>query len=165
MYNPKTNKTHIFCGMLCLLSIILDQASKLCAINHLDLNAPYSILSFFNFTLTFNRGISFSMLNNYDNSLLIILACICLFLLLWAYKQFNNDIERILLSLIIGGAIGNLIDRFVYGMVVDFIDIYLPSRILYGNIEIHFPIFNMADSFITIGAVGLILYNLFKERK
>ncbi len=163
MYNPKSKKTHIFCGTLCLLSVVLDQASKLFAINHLTLHVPYPILPFVNFTLTFNKGISFSMLNSYDSSLLIILAFICIFLLLWAYKRFNSDIERILLSLVIGGAIGNLIDRFVHGMVVDFIDVYLPSKIWFGNAEIHFPAFNMADSFITLGVSGLILHNLFKK--
>lgn len=163
MYNPRTKRMHIFCAVLCILSIILDQASKLFAINHLSLHTPYTILPFLSFTLTFNKGISFSLLNNYDSSLLIFIACLCLFLLLWAYRKFNNDIERILLSLIVGGAIGNLIDRIIHGAVVDFVDLYLPSRIWCENIECHFPAFNMADSFITVGASGLILYNLFKR--
>ena len=161
MKNPylakKNNQTHWFCILLGLLSVIIDQASKIIAVNYLDLHIPVCIFPFLNFTLTFNTGISFGMLNTHDSTLLITVSIICLILIIWAYLGFKDAIERIFLTLVIGGAIGNLIDRFIHKAVIDFIDFCIP------NSTWHFPTFNVADIFVTVGASCLVLYNLFKK--
>ncbi len=169
-------KIHVLCGLLCLLTVIIDQAVKLAVLNNLTLHTSYKILPFLNFFLTFNSGVSFSMLNSCNSSVLILISCLCLLLLIWGYVKFKDPIEQIFLALLIGGATGNFIDRFTYGAVVDFIDVYMPKNILqnlHRYIKIfseqtifcdkHFPTFNIADSFITIGTAGLILYIFFKK--
>lgn len=104
-----------------------------------------------------NTGAAFSMLSG-NNVLFIIittLACVILTCFLFSKKIFTNKLEKISLSLILGGAIGNLVDRILYAYVRDFI--YLKF--------INFAVFNIADSAITIGAILLISSILFLSKK
>jgi signal peptidase II len=73
------------------------------------------------------------------------------------FFKLNNPSERILCSLTIGGALGNLLDRFLHGAVVDFIDVY------YG--DWHWPAFNIADSFISVSIICLVVFNLFMAKR
>jgi len=117
---------------------------------------PYlslDITSYFNLTMVWNQGVSFGMFQN-DNPwpLTIVAVIISAIFSVWLYKS-KSWVEVISLSLIIGGALGNVIDRLHYDAVADFFDFYV------GNW--HFPAFNLADSFISVGIFVLIIHSLF----
>jgi signal peptidase II len=136
---------------------LIDQGMKWWILNNI-MQPPRIIplTSFFNLVLTWNNGISFGLFNNngdYNALILSILAlAIVIFLHFWLIKAETNYIA-IGLGLIIGGALGNVIDRLIHGAVIDFLDFYISS--------FHWPAFNVADSCITIGAVILIFDSLF----
>ena len=139
---------------LSVIVVILDQITKYIALAQLSGRPPIEILPFFNFVLVFNSGAAFGFLNDADgwqNLFFIALASIVsiVFLVMIARLKPSELQLAVAFSLVLGGAVGNLIDRFVNGHVIDFLDFY------YGGW--HFPTFNAADSAITIGAVLLIL--------
>ena len=118
------------------------------------------ILPFFNFVVVWNQGVSFGMLRNnaeYGPYLLIALSLIiAIGFLGWMFKT-DNSVHRIGIACVIGGAIGNVIDRFRFGAVFDFLDFHL-----FGY---HWPAFNIADSAIVIGVSILMIYAFFFEKK
>ncbi|WP_438971471.1 signal peptidase II [Methylophaga sp.] len=139
---------------LSALIIILDQLTKWVSISLLELHETVAVLPFFNFTLAHNYGAAFSFLasaGGWQRWFFVVLAAtVSIALTIWMKKlKPTAKLEASALALIIGGAIGNVIDRFVHGYVIDFIDVY------YGSY--HWPAFNIADSAICIGAVLLIL--------
>ena len=112
---------------LTVLVVILDQFSKQAALHFLAPHDPHAFLPFFNFTLTFNKGAAFSFLNSaggWQRWFFTALAIgVSIFIFLWLKKLSSK--EKLLatsLSLILGGAIGNVIDRSIYAHVIDFID-------------------------------------------
>ena len=119
------------------------------------------VTSFFNLVLGWNRGVSFGILN-FESQLsawLLPIAVIAIIVALgvWLYRADRLRVAAAL-GLIIGGAIGNLVDRLSFGAVTDFLDFHA-----WGN---HWPAFNLADSGITVGAIVLILDSLFvREEK
>lgn len=144
-----------------LVVIVLDQLSKATAIAHLIPTNSKELLPILNFTLAFNQGAAFSFLDGaagWQNGFFIGLATvISLVLIVWLAKLPSGErLQASGLALIIGGALGNVIDRIHYGYVVDFIDAHIAGY--------HWPIFNLADSAITIGVV-LLLWSMFLEWK
>ena len=146
--------------------IILDQITKYFALAQLSGRPPVEILPFFNFVLVFNSGAAFGFLNDaggWQNIFFITLASIVSVIFVMMITRLKPSELQLALafSLVLGGAVGNLIDRFAYGYVVDFLDFY------YGSW--HFPAFNVADSAISVGAVLLILdalgLRLFSSKK
>ena len=119
----------------------------------------FYISSFLNFYLVWNTGIGFGLAslepNIFYHTLTAIIAIVNLVLIIFLIK--SKGINAYLITLIIGGSLGNLFDRIYYYAVPDFIDIHL------GNF--HWFIFNVADIFITVGIIGLILTELFKKEK
>lgn len=153
-----SKKNIIFYMLLCLATIILDQASKLVVLSNLNINSIVKICNGFNLVLAFNYGTSFGLLSPntvYGTYYLIAFSILLIVILIYAFLKFKNNIEKILLSILIGGAIANLIDRIIHGAVVDFIDIYYETW--------HWPAFNFADISITCSAISLVLYNLCKK--
>lgn len=139
---------------LSVLVIILDQLTKWISVSVLDLYETIPVMPFFNFTMAHNYGAAFSFLSSaggWQRWFFVALAVIVsVALSIWLKKlKPTAKLEATALALIIGGAVGNVIDRFVHGYVIDFLDLY------YGNY--HWPAFNIADSAICIGAVLLIL--------
>lgn len=139
---------------LSLAIIIADQISKTVMVNWLDLYERVAVLPFFNLTLAHNTGAAFSFLagaGGWQRWFFVSLALvISLVLVIWLKRLGNTArLEAISLALIIGGAIGNVIDRLVYGYVIDFLDVYVGTY--------HWPAFNIADSAICVGAVLLII--------
>ena len=118
------------------------------------------ITPFFNIVLTWNSGISFGIFSNQGSFSVIILSTlatlIVFFLAVWLMKAVNKKLI-IGLICIIGGAIGNIIDRVYHGAVIDFLDFHIKSY--------HWPAFNVADSCIFIGATLIILDSLFPDKK
>ena len=153
---------------LSLLTIVLDQLTKYIAEAELLLHKPVAVIpSFFNFTLMYNKGAAFSFLSDaggWQRFLFTGLSTvISIFLLFWLRQisrdeqQKDNHILQIAIALILGGAVGNLIDRALTGEVVDFIQVYYSTY--------YFPAFNIADSAITLGAALLILDIFLESRR
>tara|TARA_S200000501_G_scaffold288879_1_gene273596 strand:+ start:4746 stop:5249 length:504 start_codon:yes stop_codon:yes gene_type:complete len=144
-----------------LIIIFLDQVSKWWVVNYIM--QPIKILSitpFFNIVLTWNSGISFGIFSNQGGFSVIILSTLAIlivfFLAVWLVKAENRKLI-IGLIFIIGGAIGNIIDRVYHGAVIDFLDFHINNY--------HWPAFNLADSCIFIGAALIILDSLFPDKK
>lgn len=138
-----------------LIIIVIDQGSKLLALQLLHAYQPFVVLPFFNLTLAFNKGAAFGFLHHasgWQNIMFTALAfSVCSMILLWLYRSSSAEFLRnCALTLILGGALGNVCDRFLYGYVIDFFSFHLGDW--------HFAIFNVADSAICIGASLLILH-------
>ena len=151
---------HVQIGLgLSVLVMMLDQLSKWIIVAHV-MNPPIQIelTPFFNLILTYNQGVSFGMFSNGTEEgkwILVSVALVILgFLTRWLF-QSPRLFNVITLGLIIGGAMGNVIDRVMVGAVVDFLDFHA-----FGY---HWPTFNVADTAISIGAIGLILESFFNK--
>ncbi len=147
---------------LAVIAIILDQWTKSIAVAHLIYANPIPVLPFLNWTLLHNYGAAFSFLSDaggwqryFFTSLAGIVSLIFIFWLMRMPK--NMTVLPLAIALILGGAIGNLIDRVALGYVVDFIHVY------YNNS--HFPAFNIADSAITLGTILMLIDTFFLEKK
>lgn len=142
--------------------LVLDQASKFVLIDLLRANpGGIALAPFFNLVQVWNRGVSFGMLGGEwfgDNQrwILVVLAVAVSLLLGFWLRKAERGVDRLALGLVIGGAIGNAIDRVAYGAVADFFDFHLGGW--------HWPAFNIADAAITCGAVGLILGAILPSR-
>lgn len=136
-----------------ILSIIaLDQVTKLAILGRdvVDIYPEMEITSFLNLVLVQNKGISFGLFSRYEVGWLISILTIGIVVALFIWmRKLERAILALPFSLIIGGAIGNLIDRLNYGFVVDFIDFHF-----FGW---HWPAFNIADSAITVGVIFLLI--------
>ena len=157
MQNNK--KVYIFSLLLCFFVIVFDQASKWSILAFIPTGTVINIFPSVNLILTFNFGTSFGLLspNTMVQSYMIIgLTMLCLIFLIYVFFKLKTTTEKILSSLLIGGAIGNLIDRFYHGAVVDFIDVY------YNNW--HWPAFNFADACISCSVIYLLFYNLLSKK-
>lgn len=141
---------------LSALVIILDQWSKHALVSHFVLGEALAVTSFFNLVLAHNQGAAFSMLNDAGGWQRWLFTAIAVIASLWIVqllrKHERQNLFCFALALILGGALGNLIDRIAHGYVVDFLDFYWNQH--------HFPAFNLADSAITLGAIVLLLESL-----
>ncbi len=140
--------------------VLLDQATKLVASNNLDMHTPVPVFPGLNMTLVHNTGAAFSFLSQaggWQRWFFIILALLVSGVIVVWLKNLSSSKHWVAcaLALILGGAIGNLLDRAVLGYVVDFVDVYYAQW--------HFPAFNLADSAITVGAIMLIIDTLRAE--
>lgn len=144
-----------------ILVIIIDQLSKYIAMTTLDLYQAHAIIPMLNFTLAYNSGAAFSFLSgagawhHWFFAAFSFIVSIGVIVWMSRLSMRMQQLQIAALSLILGGALGNLIDRLILGYVIDFIDIY------YGNY--HWPIFNIADSAITIGSI-LLAFDLCRQR-
>ncbi len=142
---------------LAVLVLILDQVTKIAIWQNFELGERLNILPFFNLVYAQNTGAAFSFLADAGGWQKLFFSAIAIFasglLSYWLYKTpADRKILPIGYSLILGGAIGNLIDRLAYGYVVDFLDFF------WGNA--HFAAFNIADSGIVVGA-GCVMLDAF----
>lgn len=151
-----TNKYKYFSGFIIILfCIMLDQYTKLYLIKHLKTIPGMKIVvyPFLDYVFAWNYGASFSFLSGYyQNSNLgfLILNSLITLYIAWLFIQSKNSMENYSYILMIGGALGNLIDRIIHGAVFDFIRLHY--------LRYDFPVFNLADSFITIGSIMLVAH-------
>ena len=138
---------------LSLLAVILDQVSKLAIADSMQLYQSISIMPYFNLTYVHNTGAAFSFLSEaggwqrwfFAGLAFVISVVIAVWL---ARLKQQETLLAVALSLVLGGAIGNLIDRLAYGYVIDFLDVYYQTW--------HWPAFNIADSAITLGVMLML---------
>lgn len=139
--------------------LLLDQLTKWSALSNLQLGVPEVVLPFMNWLLLFNPGAAFSFLaqsSGWQRWFFTVLGLAASVYIVWLLHKSQDDKTLCwALSLILGGALGNALDRIMYGAVVDFIDLH------YGNW--HWPAFNIADSAICIGAALIIWGELRKS--
>jgi len=134
------------------LVIVLDQVTKYWVSQSLAPGAGVPVMPFFNLVLTYNTGAAFSFLSQasgWQRGFFILIAALASLLIIYFIRRYHQEKRFSFgLSLILGGAVGNLWDRIVLGHVVDFLDFYIKAY--------HWPAFNVADSAITCGAALLI---------
>jgi signal peptidase II len=148
--------------LLALLVIVLDQITKVAVLDLFEPGERLSVLpGLFDLTLLFNRGAAFSFLAGHDGwqrwffvGIAMAASAFILYLLL---RQRQQVMFSVALGLILGGAIGNVVDRLLYGQVVDFL--------LFHQGNWYFPAFNVADSAISVGAFLLILDELLRMKR
>jgi signal peptidase II len=141
--------------------LLADQCTKLLADAMLTLYQPVAVMPYVAMRKAYNSGAAFSFLadgSGWQRWFFIVLAVIVIsVLLVWLRRLPTGDVRaRLALALIIGGAAGNVIDRLMYGYVIDFIDVYYESW--------HWPAFNIADAAISVGAL-LLLLDVFQRDK
>ncbi len=141
-----------------ILIIFFDQMTKWMVMDKLPL--PIQVTSFFNIILAMNKGVSFSMFSSEHAWMPWVLtgvgSLITLFIAFWFFKE-KKDVIKFALALVLGGAIGNIIDRIRFGAVVDFLDFHA-----FGY---HWPAFNIADMMICFGVFIIVLEALFSKEK
>ena len=152
-----TNWTRWF--VISALVIVLDQLTKYWVGQSLAPGESVPVMPSFNLVLTYNTGAAFSFLSRasgWQRGLFILIAVLASLLIIYLIRRYHREQRfSIGLSLILGGALGNLWDRIVLGHVVDFLDFYVQAY--------HWPAFNVADSAITCGAVLLIWDSFYKR--
>ncbi len=147
--------------VLIFLLVVLDLFSKDYAANNFLFAQSYStFIPFIDFLLIYNSGIAFGIFDGYGNLASNLLLVITIFILIYLIRLLVKEkvqIAKLALSLITAGALGNIIDRFIDGKVTDFL------HLEFGSLS--FFIFNLADAFITLGAILIIYFELIYKAK
>ncbi|WP_019172795.1 signal peptidase II [Pseudaminobacter salicylatoxidans] len=146
-------------GLIALLAIVIDQLVKYLVETQLFMHDKVDILPFLALYRTYNTGIAFSMFSSFgDKGLILMSLVVVVFVLYLAFRTGPKQVlARIGFALIVGGAIGNLIDRTLYGYVIDYIFFHTPVW--------SFAVFNLADAFISVGAMLVLVDELFVWRR
>ena len=155
--NKVIKKENLYFLLIILLIFLSDRYTKNTIINKFN-ESTYYINDFLNFDLMWNTGIGFGLLK-FDSSIIYdlistLIAGVIIFLILLGLK--SEKFDKIIFSLIVGGAIGNFYDRLIYKAVPDFIDFHLES--------FHWFTFNVADIFITIGVILFLIEGIFIKK-
>ena len=146
---------------IALIVVLVDQFTKTLILGAFQLNDSHTVTSFFNVVRVHNVGAAFSFLagaSGWQRWFFVGLGAIAALFIVWMLRSHGGQkMFSWALSLILGGAVGNVIDRLIHGYVVDFIQVHYKSS--------YFPSFNVADSAITVGAILLILDELMRVRR
>ena len=146
---------------LAFLIVLVDQFTKLLVINQFALGDSLRVFSFFNLVRVHNSGAAFSFLagaGGWQRWFFTGIAMVAVVLIVWMLRSHAGQrLFAFALANILGGAIGNVLDRLIHGYVVDFLDFHSRGW--------HFPAFNVADSAISIGAACLILDEILRVRR
>ena len=144
--------------VLIVAIFIFDRLSKIWIINHQEQNSTIFINEFLNFELVWNTGIGFGLFstdpNLFYNLISLFIFLVVLFLCYLIFR--SNFFDKICFSIVLGGALGNLYDRLVYFAVPDFIDFHIG--------DFHWFTFNIADIFITVGIILIIIKDFFVKK-
>ncbi|WP_420843485.1 signal peptidase II [Lonsdalea britannica] len=143
---------------LALVVLVVDLGSKQWVMTHFQLGESLPLIPFFNLTYAHNPGAAFSFLADKDGwqrwfFAVIALAITAALLVMMYRSSASQKLNNMAYAMIIGGAVGNLTDRLVHGYVIDFVDFYINGW--------HYPIFNIADAGICIGALLIVLEGFF----
>jgi signal peptidase II len=147
--------------IIAVFAMLIDQLHKFYMIEIFDMpsKGTIQVTSFFNLVMVWNKGISFGMFQNFEKSNYFFLgfSSIIVLLIFYMLSKSANKIESVAFGLVIGGALGNIIDRIRYNAVADFFDFHVANK--------HWPAFNIADSCVFCGAALLIIASLFNFNK
>lgn len=139
---------------------IADRTTKVFIALHLLFNHPTAVFPHFNLFFTLNSGAAFSFLSETSNwhswLFMVVGVAVGLLIVFWQLRIANNRLLQIALALILGGTLGNLYDRIIFGYVIDFLDFYYAAW--------HFPAFNLADTAICVGTMMLVV-DMVREKK
>ena len=157
--NLFNNKFYLNLFFLFLFLVTLDQITKALVINFFDLYESVSLFPIINLTFVVNYGFAFGLLNDPSLNQIVVSIVILLIISYFFYLliKTQDKIFQFTLTLVLAGAMGNFLDRIFRGFVIDFIDIYIGQN--------HWPAFNIADSCITLGFIGLMINILFLNKK
>jgi signal peptidase II len=146
---------------LAAVIVLIDQVTKIAIERAFDYGDVHPVAGFFNLVLTYNKGAAFSFLasaSGWQKHFLTVIGIgASLFILYLLARHGSQKLFSLALAMILGGAIGNVIDRLAYGHVVDFLDFHVGGW--------HWPAFNMADSAIVGGAILLVVDELLRVRR
>lgn len=144
--------------VVAIAALMVDMLSKFLVSNCLVLSERIEVVpKFFYVTYTKNTGVAFSFLEGRMSFIVIMTVVILLLLVVYLTKRNLCRLEKVAYGLVLGGAIGNLLNRVMNGYVIDFIDVHIFSY--------HYPIFNLADTFIVVGIVLILFDMMWKERR
>ncbi len=143
----------IYWTLLIVLLVMIDQLSKWMVETRLPLQQQVEVIPFFSLFRTYNYGVAFSWLDGLGHWPLVVMTVCVISFVIWLWKglEANRFLSEVGYACVIGGAFGNLIDRAWLGKVVDMILFHIDS------LDFRFAVFNLADTFITIGAMAIIL--------
>ena len=146
---------------LAFIILLVDQFTKVLIVGYYQLGDSTTITNFFNVIRVHNSGAAFSFLagaSGWQRWFFTVLGFVAAGIIVWMLKSHpGQKLFCFAMACILGGALGNVIDRIVYGYVIDFLDFHWRGM--------HFPAFNVADSAITVGAICLILDELLRVRR
>ena len=147
-----------FFAILVLALVGFDQLTKWLAESHLPFHQAVDIIPFFSLYLTYNTGVAFSFLSDVGPAALIAMTLVIIAIMLWLWYRLpaEQQLASLGFALIVSGACGNLIDRLTQGHVIDFF--------LFHTQTWAFAVFNVADSYITLGAAAIIIEELLALR-
>ena len=166
--NSSTNSNLLPWLGIALLIIVADQLTKTLIIGNFELGDSRTITSFFNLVRVHNPGAAFSFLadaSGWQRWFFVGLGLVATVVIVWMLKNHGGQrLFSLALALILGGALGNVIDRLLHGHVIDFLQFHCDwlAPMFHGG---YFPSFNIADSAITVGAILLILDELLRVRR
>lgn len=142
-----------------LLAVLADQLIKIAVEMYLPLQEAVHVVPFLALYRTYNLGVAFSMLDHLDGWFIVSMRLVIVAFVIWLWRRTPKDrfFAHTGFALIISGALGNIFDRFLYGHVIDYILFYTETW--------SFAVFNLADSFITVGAACVIVDELLGSRK
>lgn len=157
----KIPQKHRFCLLfVSFLVAVIDQISKYYVRHNMNLFEVKPFVPFWNWTLVYNQGAAFSFLSDQGGWQKVFFGVVALFvsvgLVYYILNRVYSGLTGVALSFILGGALGNLVDRIVHGRVTDFIQWFYGTH--------YWPSFNLADSFITVGVTLLIIESIFFAR-
>ena len=161
MILKNTNKSLLLNIILTFLIFLFDRLSKIYVINLQKELSGAEIFSskYLNIRLIWNEGVAFGLLSfdqgNFYNLLTVLIILIIFFIVLMILK--SSGLQKLALVLILGGALGNVFDRILYKSVPDFIDFHIG--------DFHWFIFNIADIFITIGVIFMVILEILENKK
>jgi len=156
----KFNNKLLYLIVISPVTVLIDQFTKMLAEESLSFGIRETIIDgFFYLTLLYNRGAAWSILSGNRWLLVVVSIVATIGFIVYYLKRLNNSkaVLLIALSLIVGGTFGNLIDRALYGQVVDFLDFII--------IGYNYPVFNFADTFLVVGMGLLIVAIYFEDKK
>ncbi len=146
---------------LAVVVVLADQFTKLLIVSSYQLGEGFPVTSFFSIVRVHNQGAAFSFLasaGGWQRWFFTGLGLVAAGVMVWMLKKHpGQKLFGLAIACILGGAMGNVLDRLLYGYVIDFLDFY--------HAGIHFPAFNVADSGITLGAACLILDEVLRVRR
>lgn len=148
----KSLRKGLFTAVVSSSVVLLDYITKKTIETYVQPHEVINVLPFLRIVNIKNTGAAFGILSNLSNNIFIFISIVAIILILIYMLRTSKRLEIFSLSLILGGAIGNLIDRVTIGKVIDFIDFFVS--------EWHWPAFNVADSALSIGIILFLLSNI-----